>query len=61
MAIAIKTSPELTGESARIFIEEAEKLGQLPTPVLNAAEKSRLEEFLKRSREFVFPPKKTKE
>lgn len=36
MAMTINSSPMLTGESARAFIEEAERNSKLPTPRLSA-------------------------
>lgn len=60
MAMTIKTSPELWGEDARIFTEEAERNGKLPTPRLSPEHEARIAEFLKKSREFIFPPKDKK-
>lgn len=57
MAMTINSSPVLVGESARIFIEEAERNGKLPTPRLSAEREAELREIDRRSREFVFPPK----
>lgn len=55
--MTINSSPVLVGESARTFIEEAEKNSQLPTPRLSPEREAELREFDRRSREFVFPPK----
>lgn len=57
MAMTINSSPVLVGESARIFIEEAERNGKLPTPRLSAEREAELREIDRRSHEFVFPPK----
>lgn len=58
MAMTINSSPVLTGESAKSFIEEAERKGKLPTPSLSPEREAQIAEFLKRSREFIFPPKR---
>ena len=55
MAMTINSSPVLTGESAKSFIEEAERKGKLPTPSLSPEREAQIAEFLKRSREFIFP------
>lgn len=60
MAMTINSSPILTGESAIAFIEEAERNGQLPTPTLSLEREAQIAAFLKRSREFIFPPKDKK-
>lgn len=52
MAMPINSSPILTGESARAFIEEAERNRQLPTPRLTEEEEEQLREFERKSREF---------
>lgn len=39
MAMTIKTGPELWGEDARIFTEEAERNGKLPTPKLSESQR----------------------
>ena len=57
MAMTINSSPVLVGESARAFIEEAERNGKLPTPRLSPEREARITEFLQKSRNFVFPPK----
>ena len=52
MAMTINSSPVLTGESARAFVEEAERNGQLPTPRLTAEQEAKLREIERKSREF---------
>ena len=54
MAMTINSSPVLTGESARAFIEEAERNGKLPTPRLSAEREAELRAVEKKSREFLF-------
>ena len=51
MAMTIKSSPVLTGESARAFIEEAERNGKLPTPTLSPEREAQIREMDNRSRE----------
>ncbi len=60
MAMTINSSPILTGESAKAFIEEAERNGKLPTPRLSPEREAQIADFLKKSREFIFPPMKDK-
>lgn len=60
MAMTINTSPELWGESAKAFVEEAERNGRRPTPRLSHKREVEIAEFLRRSRDFVFPPKDKK-
>lgn len=60
MAMTINSSPVLTGESAQAFIEEADRNSKRPTPRLSQEREAQINEFLKRSREFVFPPKSKK-
>lgn len=60
MAMTINSSPVLTGESARAFVEEAERNGKLPTPRLTAEREKQIAEFLRKSRDFIFPPKDDK-
>lgn len=60
MAMTINSSPVLTGESARAFVEEAERNGKLPTPCLSPEREAQIAEFLRKSREFIFPPKDKK-
>lgn len=52
MAMTINSSPILTGESAKAFIEEAERNTKLPTPRLSPEREAQIREFEKRSREF---------
>ena len=47
MAMTINSSPVLTGESARAFIEEAERNGKLPTPCLSPEREAQIAEFLR--------------
>lgn len=58
MAMTIKTTPELWGEDARKFIEEAERNGKLPTPKLTETQRKMLTTMLDSANHFVFPPKK---
>ena len=51
MAMTIKSSPVLTGESARAVIEEAERNGKLPTPTLSPEREAQIREMDNRSRE----------
>lgn len=60
MAMTINSSPVLVGESARAFLEEAERNSKLPTPRLTPEREAELREIDRRSREFVFPPKNAK-
>lgn len=60
MAMTINSSPVLTGESAKSFIEEADRNGTLPTPHLSPEREAQITEFLRKSREFIFPPKSRK-
>ena len=57
MAMTINSSPVLKGESAKFFIEEAERNGKLETPRLSPEREAQIAAFLKRSHEFIFPPK----
>lgn len=50
--MTINSSPELTGESARMFYEEAERNGKLPTPRLSAEREAQLLELERKSLEF---------
>lgn len=52
MAMTINSSPILTGESARAFLDAAERNGKLPTPRLSADQEERLMELERTSREF---------
>lgn len=56
MAMTINSSPELWGISADLFIKEAEHNGKRPTPTLTEARESEIADFLRKSREYVFPP-----
>ena len=56
--MTINSSPVLTGESARAFFEEAERNGKLPTPRLSPEREAQLRDYERKSREFIFPPKK---
>ena len=58
--MAINSSPVLTGESALVFSEEAERNGKLPTPCLLPEREAQIVEFLRKSHEFIFPPKDKK-
>ena len=61
MAMTINSSPVLTGESAKALVEEAERNAKLPTPCLSPEREAQIAEFLRKSREFIFPPEnKTK-
>lgn len=61
MAMTINSSPILLGESARTFIEEAERNAKLPTPAISPEREKQIANFLRKSREFVFPPKGNKD
>ncbi len=54
--MAIKTSPELWGEDARIFTEEAERNGKLPTPKLSESQRDMLSTMLESAKHITFPP-----
>lgn len=58
MAMTINSSPVLSGESARAFVEEAERNGKLPTPRLSPEHEAKLRDYEQKCREFIFPPKK---
>lgn len=58
MAMTIKTSPVLWGEDARIFNEEAERNGKLPTPKLSASQRKVLSTMLESAKNIIFPPAK---
>ncbi len=57
MAMTINSSPVLTGESAIAFVEAAERNSELPTPRLSMEREAQIADFLRKSREFIFPPK----
>ena len=52
MAMTINSSPVLTGESAKAFLEEAERNGKLPTPLLSEEREAQLREIERKSRVF---------
>ena len=52
MAVVYRSSPVLKGESAKAFIEEAERMAKLPTPRLSPKRKAELDDFNRRSKEF---------
>lgn len=54
MAMTINSSPVLTGESAKAFLEEAERNGKLPTPRLSSEREAQLRELERQSREFYY-------
>ena len=56
MAMSIKTSPELWGEDARAFTEEAERNSKLPTPKLSEKQRKILSTMLESARDIVYPP-----
>lgn len=51
MAMSIKTSPELWGEDARAFTEEAERNSKLPTPKLSEKQRKILSTMLESARD----------
>ena len=55
MAMTIKTSPELWGEDAIIFTEEAERNGKLPTPTLSESQRKLLSTMLESLKGVIFP------
>ena len=57
MAMTIKTSPELRGEDARFFTEEAERNGKLPTPKLSESQRKILSTMLESAKHIIFPPR----
>lgn len=54
MAMTINSSPILTGESARAFLEEAERNSKLPTPRLSQEREAELREIERKSRELFY-------
>lgn len=58
MAMTIKTSPELWGEDAKVFMEEAERNGKLPTPKLSETQRKVLSTMLESAKNVIFPPRK---
>lgn len=53
MAMTINSSPVLVGESAKAFLEEAERNGKLPTPRLSPEREAQLREIDRKSRELL--------
>lgn len=53
MAMTINSSPVLVGESARAFLEEAERNSKLPTPRLSPEREAQLREIDRKSRELL--------
>ena len=51
MAMSIKTSPELWGEDARVFTEEAERNSKLHTPKLSEKQRKILSTMLESARD----------
>ncbi len=60
MAMTINSSPELLGNSAIDFIAEADRNSQNPAPRLSEERELEISEFLRKSRDFIFPPKDKK-
>ena len=58
MAMTIKTAPELWGDDALSFIEEADRNGNLPTPKLTEAQRKIVSTMWESVRNPVFPPRK---
>ena len=48
MATTIKTSPELWGDSAKEFEQQADLNGRKPTPQLTPEEEQKLRDFFRR-------------
>lgn len=53
MAMTINSSPILVGESAKAFLEEAERNSKLPTPRLSPEREAQLREIDRKSRELL--------
>ncbi len=53
MAMTINSSPILVGESAKAFVEEAERNGKLETPRLSKEREDELREMDRKSRELL--------
>lgn len=51
--MTINSSPVLVGESARAFLEEAERNSKLPTPRLSPEREAQLRDIDKKSRELL--------
>lgn len=56
--MTIKTSPELWGEDAMVFIEEAERNSALPTPKLSESRRKVISAMWENAKKIVFPPQK---
>ncbi len=56
--MTIKTSPELWGEDAIRFTEEAERNSKLPTPKLSKEQRKVLSTMLDSAKDIIFPPRK---
>lgn len=56
--MTIKTTPELWGEDARNFTENAERNGRLPTPRLSDSQRRVLRTMLDSAKDIIFPPRK---
>ncbi len=52
MAMTINSSPVLTGESAQIFFDEAQKKSHLPAPRLSPEREEKLRQFEQASHDF---------
>lgn len=55
--MTIKTSPELWGEDARLFAEEAARNGKRPTPRLSESQRKILKNMLDSAKGIIFPPR----
>lgn len=53
MAMTINSSPILVGESAKAFLEEAERNSKLPTPRLSPKREAELQEIDRKSNELL--------
>ena len=53
MAMTINSSPVLKGETAKYFVEEADRNSNLPTPQLTERREEELKEMDRRSKEFI--------
>lgn len=56
--MTINSSPELLGDSAREFIEAADKEGKTPLSPLSREREAEISKFLSRSRNYILPQKK---
>lgn len=59
MAMTIKTSPELWGEDAKNFTDEADRNGKMPTPRLSESQRKVLSTMLESAKNIVFPPRES--